>query len=108
MALGSSLYDSESYSDMRSLGRVRDRLPHDLAKAVRLAPAMLRVYIEYALVSAQDPHSDYAVQMEVVCRVQHHEFVKALDELPLGKRDWFVSHILNPEGCRALALPEAR
>jgi hypothetical protein len=45
--------------------------------------------------------------MQSVCRAKHSEFVKVVEGLPADKRDWFVKHILNPEGCHALALPEA-
>jgi hypothetical protein len=107
MTLGDSLCDSESVADMKSLGELGDRLPRDLAKAVLLAPDRLPGYVAYAPTSVQDPHSDYAVQMQTVCRAKHSEFVKAVEGLPIDKRDWFVKHILNPEECHALALPEA-
>jgi len=45
--------------------------------------------------------------MQTVCRVKHAEFLKAVDELSSEKRNWFEGHILNPEGCHVLALPEA-
>jgi hypothetical protein len=107
MTLGDSLCDSESVADMKSLGRVGDRLPHDLAQAVMLVPDRLPGYVAYAATSVHDPHSDYAVQMQTVCRAKHPEFVKAVEGLPTDQRDWFVKHVLNPDGCHALALPEA-
>jgi hypothetical protein len=107
MTLGDSLCDSESVADMKSLGRVGDRLPRDLAKAVLLVPDRLPGYIAYAATSVHDPHSDYAVQMQTVCRAKHPEFVKAVEGLPADQRDWFVKHVFNPDGCHALALPEA-
>jgi hypothetical protein len=107
MTMGDSLCDSESVADMTSLGRLGERLSRDLAKAVLLVPAKLPDYVLYAPTSVQDPHSDYAVQMEAVCRAEHREFVKAVDGLPTDKREWFVNHVFNPDGCRAVALPEA-
>ena len=107
MTMGDSLCDAESVADMKSLGRLGDRLPHDLARAVLLVPDKLPSYVSYAPTSVQDPHSDYAVQMQTVCRAEHPEFVKAVEGLPTDKRDWFVKHVLNPDGCHALALPEA-
>jgi hypothetical protein len=107
MTLGDSLCDSESVADMKSLGRVGDRLPRDLAQAVMLVPDRLPGYVAYAATSVHDPHSDYAVQMQTVCRARHPEFLKAVGRLPTDKRDWFVKHVLNPEECHALALPEA-
>ena len=67
----------------------------------------MHAYVSYAAASVQDPHSDYAVQMRSVCEARHQEFQKAVNELPLDKRDWFEKHILNSVGCRVLALPEA-
>lgn len=107
MTLGDSLCDGESVAEMKSLSRLGERLPRDLAKAVLLVPDKLPSYVGYASTSVGDPHSDYAVQMEAVCRAKHSEFVKAVEGLPTDQRDWFVKHILNPDGCHALALPEA-
>jgi hypothetical protein len=47
------------------------------------------------------------MQMQTVCRGKHAEFMKAVEELPSGKRSWFIKHVFNPQGCHALALPEA-
>jgi len=107
MTLGDSLCSNESIADMKSLAQVGENLPHDLAKAVLLAPGKLTSYVAYAATSVQDPHSDYAIQMQAVCRVKHPEFLKAVEELPIHKRDWLVKHVLNPEGCSVLAFPEA-
>lgn len=107
MTLGDALCSGESAADMKSLGRLGEHLPRDLAKAVLLVPDKLPSYVSYAPTSVQDPHSDYAVQMQTVCRAKHPSFVKAVEELPADKRDWFVKHVLNPDGCHALALPEA-
>ena len=106
MTLGESLCDGESYADMTSLSQIRDRLSRDFAKAVVLAPGMLPKCVAYASTSVQDPHSDYAVQMQPVCRAKRVEFGKAVEALPTKEKDWFVKHVFNPEGCHALALPE--
>jgi hypothetical protein len=50
---------------------------------------------------------DYAIRMQKICRGKHREFVKAVNALLSDKRDWFIKHIFNPEGCHALALREA-
>ena len=107
MTLGDALCSGESMSDMKSLGRLGESLPRKLARAVLLVPDKLPGYIAYASTSVQDPHSDYAVQMQTVCRDKHAEFLKAVEGLPSDQRDWFVNHVFNPEGCHALALPEA-
>jgi hypothetical protein len=106
MTLGESLCDDEGDAEMFSLSRIRDGLGRDFANAAILVPEMLPRYIAYASISVQDPHSDYAVQMQAVCRAKHSEFVKAVEGLQTDRRDWFVKHVFNPEGCHALALPE--
>jgi hypothetical protein len=86
---------------MTSLSRLGEGLSRDLAEAVLLAPQMLSKYLAYASVSVQDPHSDYAVRMQPVCKAKHPEFVKAVKELPGDQREWFVNHVFNPESGRA-------
>lgn len=108
MTLGDSLCDDESLADIRTLGRVRDDLPHELAKAVLLVPEKLTRYLDYALIAAQDPHSDYAAQMEAVCRAKHAEFQRSVRALPLNKSAWLTKHVLDPENCHAHALPESQ
>lgn len=107
MTLGDSLCSNEAIADMKSLAQIGENLPRDLAKAVLLAPDKLPRYVAYASTSVQDPHSDYAIQMQTVCRVKHLEFLKAVKELPTKDKDWLVEHVLNPDGCRVLAFPEA-
>lgn len=107
MTFGDSLCSSESVTDMESLGRQGENLARNLARAVLLVPEKMPSYVSYALTSTLDPHSDYAVQMQTVCRVKHAEFIKAIEELPSDKKGSFVKHVLNPERCKPLALPEA-
>lgn len=108
MTLGENLCDAEPIFDMTSLGRIRDNLPRNWAWAVLLAGEKLGDYVAYAITSVQDPHSDYAMQMQAVCQKQHPEFVRAVNRLPPNKKDWFVGRVLNPETCRAIAVPEAQ
>jgi len=107
MTLGDSLCDSEVISDMKSLGRLRDALPRQFAGAVLLVPSSMPAYIAYSLTATLDPHSDYAIHMQRVCRQAHAEFMSAVSLLPSEKRESFTRHILDPKGCRAIALPES-
>jgi hypothetical protein len=108
VTLGDSLYSGETVSDMKSLGQLGERLPRGLARAVLLIPDRMQDYLAYSLVSTQDPHSDYAIQMRGVCQTRHSEFLGAVEGLPPDKRGWFTGHVFNPDGCHALALPEAK
>lgn len=107
LTMGDSLCGAEAVDEMKSLGALGDRLPHDLARAALLVPNKLPPYVAYASTSVQDPHSDYAVQMQAVCRGKHADFVRAVEGLPADQMVWFVKHVLDPDGCHALALPEA-
>ncbi len=86
ITLGDSLCSAETIADMKSLARVGENLPRELARAVLLVPNKLPSYVAYAPTSVQDPHSDYAVQMQTVCRAKHPEFVKAVGGLPTDKK----------------------
>jgi hypothetical protein len=117
ITLGDSLCDSEPMRDMAALDRLGERIAHDFAIAVLLAPQKMQVYVAYSYVAADDPHSDYAVQMQRVCRVKHSLFLEAVNRFgkgsngggypPTPSRDWFSTHIFDPNACRALVLPEA-
>lgn len=118
MTLGDSLCDGESFRDMNSLDRLGERLPRDLAQAVLLVPSRMLKYVTYGWVSADDPHSDYLVQMETVCRTQHLLFVSAVRQLGNGtspadggfaapSATWFRTKLFDPDKCHALELPEA-
>jgi hypothetical protein len=105
--LGDSLCDSEKLSDMKSLARLRDAMPTELSRAVLLVPLRMPAYVAYSLMATMDPHSDYAVQMHRVCREAHAEFTRAVGMLSAEKREWFTRHVLDPNDCRAVFIPES-
>jgi len=98
--------NTRSEEDGHALAVLGAGLPRDLARAIMLVPDKMSAYVSYAYASAPDPNSDYALQMETVCRAKHREFVKAVDELSPDARNGFLRNILNPNGCHALRLPE--
>jgi len=105
-SLEGSLCEHESVEDMKTLGSLQARLPHDLAKAIAMHPDKMYEFVSYAYDSIQDPHSDYAVQMQAVCRRHHGRFVDAVNQMPEKDRNWFTTKIFDPAQCRAIALPE--
>jgi len=117
MNMGSSQCDQEPVQDITSLAALADRFARDLARAAILVPERMRDYVWYAAEASSDPHSDYAVQMQKVCRKRHSAFTTAVHQLDKGSGisdyfttaspDWFRAHILNTETCRALTFPEA-
>jgi len=93
-------------SDLMPLFRLQYHLPRILARAVLLVPDKMPEYVAYAYISIQSPDSDYAVQMQEVCRAKHQAFVNAVAKMSDDDRKWFLAKIFNPKGCHALALPE--
>ncbi|MFY9854249.1 MAG: hypothetical protein WAK26_10285 [Terracidiphilus sp.] len=106
MTLGDHLCDFETPHEMKSLNQIGNHLPRDLAKAVLVAPEKLPEYVAYSIASVKDPHSDYALQMQKVCRARHTEFVEAIAKMPAEEMEEFLKYVFNPDGCDALALPE--
>jgi hypothetical protein len=114
---GGFLCEGEPVSDVQLLSALGDRIAHDFSRAILLVHEKMDAYVVYAAEAVQDPHSDYALQMVPVCRARHRAFVKAVENLGAGapekghfataSTDWFKKHILDPDNCRALAIPEA-
>ncbi len=92
-------------SDLKPLGLLQYHLPRLLARAVLLVPDKMPEYVSYALISTC-PDCDYAVQMRKVCVARHQQFVDAVNKLPAKDKSWFISKILDPDGCRTLTFPE--
>jgi len=107
LSLDSLMCDGEPVAEMEALARIQYHLPRMLARAVELAPEYMKAYVKYSLISVRDPHSDYAIQMQRVCRNRYQEFTKAVAALPEADRKWFMSDVFDPKRCRAIALPEA-
>jgi hypothetical protein len=92
-------------SDLKPPGRLQYHLPRLLATAVLLVPDRMPEYVSYALISTC-PDCDFAVQMRKVCMARHQQFVVAVNKLSPKDRNWFVSKIFNPDGCRTIFFPE--
>ena len=107
MTLGEHHCETESYHEMKMLAQLEERLPRDLTRAVLMVPAKIPEYVAYSITSVQDPHSDYALQMQKVCKARHAEFFDAVTKLPRENRDRFLKYVFDLDGCNALTLPEA-
>lgn len=106
ITLGDSQCPSETVQEMKALAMVSDKFPANLAKAVLICRELMPAYIVYSLVAVHDPHNDYALRMQSVCRDASHEFRQAIESLPAERRNWFIKRVIDPQTCRALALPE--
>jgi hypothetical protein len=94
-----------SDSDLNPLFRLQYHLPRLLARAVLLVPDRMLDYVTYAGF-ALTPESDYAVQMQKVCKKEHRRFMAAFEKLPAKDIVWFKAEVINPESCKALYFPE--
>jgi hypothetical protein len=92
-------------SELKALDLLQYHLPRLLARAVLLVPDRMLDYITYAEF-ALTPESDYALQMQKVCKREHHKFIVALESLPAKDIGWFRKEVFDPESCKALYSPE--
>ncbi len=92
-------------SELKPLFVLQYHLPRVASQAVLLAPGKMREYVSYGLI-ANWPDSDYAVQMRKVCRAKHADFIQAINTLEAKDKDFFLSRIFKPEGCRTIFFPE--
>src|SRR3974390_1300766 len=67
-ALDGFLCKEQRVRDIKALAELHARMSNNIARAVLLVPEKMRDYVSYAYDSVQDPHSDYAVRMQLVCR----------------------------------------
>jgi len=81
LTLGDLLCDGETGADELSLSRVRDGIARNWSEAVILAPQFMPRYVRYSLDAVSDPHSDYAIRMEYVCKHDHAHFMSAVKAL---------------------------
>ena len=106
-SLGDSMCDRETLNDMRILGALGERLARNVARAAILAPERMISYVNFALMTTNDPHSNYAIEMRRVCLHRRQELAAAVDTLEMDKKQWFSTHVMNLSTCQALSLPEA-
>jgi hypothetical protein len=104
---GDSLCRAEPISDMAALDRFGARLSRDLARAVLVDSTAMRPYIAYGITAVLNPHSDYAVQMQTVCRAKHDQFARAVEALSTNGRSELEQGVIDPISCRARNIPEA-
>ena len=107
ITFGESMCEDESFHDMDLLDRFGSKLEHDLATAVILVPGKMPDYVGFVFEALTDPHSNYAVEMQRVCRNKHAELMRAINALPSDDRTRLGHYILDVETCKALRLPEA-
>ncbi len=93
-------------ADLNPLFKLQERLPRDAAMAAILDPTKMLEYVSYANIGSESVVSDYAVQMRKVCRARNKQFVEAIGRLSPQERHLLVAETFNPEGCRAIAIPE--
>ncbi|MGH9599340.1 MAG: hypothetical protein ACRD27_05715, partial [Terracidiphilus sp.] len=107
ITFGDSMCENESSHDMNLLDLFGSRLEHDLTTAVLLVPGKMSDYVGFAFEALMSPESDYAVEMQRVCKSKHAELMQAINTLPSEDRTRLVRYILDPYTCKALKLPEA-
>ena len=98
LTLGDMQCDEESMQDMQALAGVKDRLPHNVSRAVILHPEKMKDYVEFASSALDDPGSEYPLEMKDVCKAKHAEFTKAVNALSSEDRVRFA-HFFKVQNC---------
>ena len=62
-------------------------------------------YVVYSLIAAGDSHSDYALQVQEVCRKKSREFTMAAEKLAERDREWLSQRIFDIQRCSARLPP---
>lgn len=92
--------------DLLTVGNLFERLPRLFARAVGLSPQRLQQYIAFSAIVYEDPHNDYIIHMQVVCRRNPEAFRRVLNSLPVDQGTLISTRVFNPQNCRAIAIPE--
>lgn len=107
ISLQVSMYGDETTEQMNAAGRIYWKFNRILAQALRSHPQFLARFIKYGEIGFLDAQSDYPDWAARVCRRNPSAFLKAFSTLPSKDRGYIAKHIIQPRGCKQIAIPEA-
>lgn len=105
--LGGYIAPGESEDQVLALGQSYWRLNGHLAQAMKLCPGHLPAFIKYGETAFADPHNDYGDWAAKICRANPKRFLRALRTLSPPDQCYFSHRIIDPHGCKEIAVPEA-
>lgn len=107
IGLQMSMYDDETTRQMNAVAQIYWKFNQRLAQALRSHPQFLARFIKYGEIGFLDAQSDYPDWAARVCRRNPSAFLKAFSTLPSKDRSYIAEHIIQPRGCKQIAIPEA-
>lgn len=104
--LGTSMYPAETDKEIKTVGQALWHFDRNLAHAVKLCPRFLPEFVRYGTV-ALSPVSKYPNWAARVCRSNPKRFLKAFRTLSEKDQQYIAKYVIQPEGCKQIAFPEA-
>jgi hypothetical protein len=99
--------ETESMHDMEVLGRIYERWPKLVTKAVLLRPDMMVQYVRFLRLAPNDIHSDFTGKAEKVCEKNRAAFGAAFALLPQEEQKYIRKYVFEPSSCKAIFLSES-
>ncbi|HZT72649.1 MAG TPA: hypothetical protein VE996_03270 [Terriglobales bacterium] len=107
LRLAGSIFEDETDSDIIAVGRAYWHLSENLARALRLHPEFLAAFIQYGQIAILTPNDPYPSLVSRICRADPSRFERAFKSLPDKDQRYISSVIIQPQGCKQIAVPEA-
>lgn len=104
--LATVMYPGETNKDIDAVGQTYWHFSRNLALALRMHPELLPAFVQYGTI-ALTPHSTYPNWAAKVCRSNPERFLKAFRTLSPKDRRYIAKYVVQPEGCKQIAFPEA-
>ncbi|MGH9506240.1 MAG: hypothetical protein ACRD13_04885 [Terriglobales bacterium] len=101
------LYKKETAADLKLVARVGWELSRRAAAALHFWPGLLPAYLSYGEIAFLDSEDEYPNLAEKICRENPKHFLQALRALSAPDQCYFANRIVNPRGCRQIAVTEA-
>jgi len=105
--LDGNLYQDETDAETGAVGQAYWHMSRNLARALKVCPRFLPVFIRYGVLAMPNPHDDYPNWAARVCRSNPSRFLKAFETLSPKDRHYIARYVIEPEGCKQIAFPEA-
>lgn len=108
-ALTGNLYGGETDAEISAVGQAYWHRSRNLARALKVCPRFLPAFIRYGVITGPAiTENDYPDWVTRVCRSGPNRFLKAFETLSVKDQHYIAKHIIQPEGCKQIAFPEAQ
>ena len=105
--LASNLYMDESDKQIDMVGLAYWHMSRNLAQALKVCPKYLAAFIRYGQIAMPNMHDPYPGWVTHVCKRNPGRFIKAFQTLSPKARHYISHYIIQPKGCKQIAVQEA-